>query len=248
MRKAVSRPSHDESQENNNERWLISYADFITLMFAFFVILYATSERDMEKTKKLQDSVQKFLIKAGSFGESGAKIEQGEKNFSVIDPPIQTFRQNAADNTNLLDKIQAKLEEKFTETERKKYFIDLFPEERGVRIILSGHELFSGDSSKFSPTAMEFVNHLGQVLSDEKKPVMIEGHVGQGQQGTYASSWDLASARSVNLLRYFNKKYGMEDAHMAVTTFGSSKPLAKTGDMSKNNRLELLVYYKDAEF
>jgi chemotaxis protein MotB len=247
MRKNAARVTQDE-HENNHERWLISYADFITLMFAFFVILYATSERDVEKTKKLQESVQKFLIKAGSFGESGAKIEQGEKNFSVIEPPIQTFRQNGVDDTKLLETIQAKIEQKFTEAERKKYFIDLAPEEKGVRIVLAGHQLFSGDTSKFSPSAMEFVNHLGEVLHDEKKPVMIEGHVGKGQQGSYASSWDLASARSVNLLRYFSKKFGMEDSRMAVTTFGASKPLAKTGDVSKNNRLELLVYYKDTEF
>src|ERR1700761_5601039 len=100
-----------EDHDNSQERWLVSYADFITLMFAFFVILYATSERDIEKTKQLQKSVEKFLIKAGAFGESGAKIDQGEKNFSAIEPPIQTFRQNTADDTKLLDGIQAKLEQ-----------------------------------------------------------------------------------------------------------------------------------------
>lgn len=248
MKKASVRSNQHDEHENNHERWLISYADFITLMFAFFVILYATSERDAEKTKKLQQSIEKFLIKAGSFGETGAKIEQGEKNFSVIEPPLQTFRQNTADDTKLLDSIQAKLEQKFSEAERKKYLIDLFPEEKGVRIILAGRQIFSGDSAKFSPASMDFVNHLGQVLHDEKKPIMIEGHVGRGQQGGYASSWDLASARSVNLLRYFGKKFSMDDSRMAVTTFGASKPIAKTGDLSKNNRLELLVYYKDAEF
>ena len=95
-----------EEPDNSHERWLVSYADFITLMFAFFVILYATSERDAEKAKKFQNSLEKFLIKAGSFGETGAKIEQGEKNFSVIEPPIQSYRQSAPDQTKLVDEIQ----------------------------------------------------------------------------------------------------------------------------------------------
>src|ERR1700678_1409961 len=92
-----------EDHDNGQERWLVSYADFITLMFAFFVILYATSERDLDKVKKFQESVDKFLVKGGACGESGAKIDQGEKNFSVIEPPIQTFRPAKPDDTKLMD-------------------------------------------------------------------------------------------------------------------------------------------------
>lgn len=247
MRKSASRAPHDD-HDNSHERWLISYADFITLLFAFFVILYATSERDMVKQKEVQNAIEKYLIKAGAFGESGAKIEQGEKNFSVIQPPISTFRQNTPDDTKLLETIQTKIEEQFTEAERKKYLIDLSPEDKGVRIVIAGKELFSGDTSKFSPDAMQFVNHLGQILKDQKKPVMIEGHVAAGHHGSYASTWDLASARSVNLLRYLGKKYEMPEGQLAATTFGASKPLAKKGDLTKNNRVEILIFYKDAEF
>jgi chemotaxis protein MotB len=115
-------------------------------------------------------------------------------------------------------------------------------------LVLAAHEIFSSDGAKFSPSAIPFVDHLAKVLKDEKKPVMIEGHVGKGQRGSYASPWDLASARSVNLLRYMNKKFQFPDNQMAVTTFGATRPVAKTGDLTKNDRIELLVYYKDAEF
>jgi chemotaxis protein MotB len=248
MKSASRRQASIEDHDNSHERWLISYADFITLMFAFFVILYATSERDIEKTKGFQNAIEKYLIKAGAFGESGAKIDQGEKNYSVIESPIQTFRQNSADDTKMLETIQEKLEAQFTEAERKQYLIDLAPEDKGIRIVVAGGAIFSGETAKFSPGAMKFIDHLAEVIRDQKKPVMIEGHVGAGQHGAFTSTWDLAAARSVNMLRYFAKKYELPESQMAVTTFGASRPLNKTGDLSKNDRLELLVYYKDAEF
>ncbi|MDX2290671.1 MULTISPECIES: flagellar motor protein MotB, partial [Streptomyces] len=97
-----------EEHDSGTERWLVSYADFITLMFAFFVILYATSERNQEKVKNFQQSVEKYLIKAGSFGESGARVEAGEKNFYVIEPPNATYRQKKVDDIKLLETVETK--------------------------------------------------------------------------------------------------------------------------------------------
>lgn len=237
-----------EDHDHNQERWLVSYADFITLMFAFFVILYATSERDLDKTKDFQKAIEKYLIKAGSFGESGAKIEQGEKNFSVIEPPIQTFRQNVPDETKQFESIQERIEAQFTVAERQKYLIDLAPEEKGIRIVIAGKPVFSGESAKFSPDAMKFIDHLGEIIRDQKKPVMVEGHVGSGEHGSYASGWDLASSRAVNVVRYLSKKFELPESKLAVTSYGSSRPLNKSSDLAKNSRLEVLIYYKDADF
>lgn len=242
--------SPTEEPDNSNERWLVSYADFITLMFAFFVILYATSERNVEKSEQVKKAIEKFLIKAGSFGESGAKIDQGEKNFSVIEPPIQTFRPNKADDTQLMDKIQEQIESQFSEAERKRYLFDVFPDDKGIRIVVSGQQVFAGDSAKFSPDAMAFVNHLGQILKDQKKRVMIEGHVTTGRRGDFPSTWDLASARSVNLLRYMSKKFNFSEKNLAATTFGDTRPLMRSAQSTANanDRLEVLVYFNDTEF
>ena len=76
--------SSDDDREAGHERWLVSYADFITLMFAFFAVLYATSEKDLAKSKEFQDSIKRYLIKAGSFGESGQQVNQGEKNNTLL--------------------------------------------------------------------------------------------------------------------------------------------------------------------
>ncbi len=245
MKPSLRKPSVEES-ESGTERWLVSYADFITLMFAFFVILYATSDRDKEKTKRFQESVEKFLIKAGSFGESGARVEQGEKNFAVIEPPIQTFRPNKPDDTKLMDSLQNEIESKFTEAERKKFLLDLSPEDKGVRIVLSGAEIFSGDSAKLSPAAVKFVDHLAGILKASQKRVMIEGYVTSREHGEYPSTWDLASARSVNLLRYMIRTVGFPEKQLAASTYGDSRTEGRK--VAGNDRLDLVVYYNDSEF
>src|SRR6185436_8361092 len=92
-----------EEKDAGQDRWLVSYADFITLMFAFFAVLYATSVKDVEKTKEFQDSVKRYLIKAGAFGESGAQMNQGNKNNSPIDSPIQTYNPPHPETATVLD-------------------------------------------------------------------------------------------------------------------------------------------------
>src|SRR3954465_11934066 len=92
--------------DEGRDRWLVSYADFITLMFAFFAVLYATSQKDMEKTREFQDSIKRFLIKAGAFGESGQQINQGIKNNSPIEPPIQTFGSTKPEAAKVLDEAE----------------------------------------------------------------------------------------------------------------------------------------------
>ena len=217
-------------------------------MFSFFVILYATSERNVEKAKGFQNSVEKYLVKAGAFGESGARVEQGEKNFSVIEPAIQTYRPSKADDTKLLSAVEGQIEEKMSAEDRKKYLIDISPEERGVRLVLSGREIFSGETQKFAPSALPFVDRLAEILKGQKMRLMIEGHVASGQKGEFSSPWELASARAINVLRYFEKKHEISQKAMAASTFGDSRPLAAKVATATNDRIEMLVYYNDAEF
>jgi chemotaxis protein MotB len=246
----MKKVAHQED-DHSQERWLVSYADFMTLMFAFFVILYATSERNHEKVKNFQNSIEKYLIKAGAMGESGARIEPGEKNFSVLEPPIETHRVATPDNVKLLKGMEDEIESKLTEAERKKYLIDIFPEENGIRVVLSAHDIYSAQTAKFSASAVGFIDHIGEILKGQKKRIMIEGHVSEGLQGEYASSWDLASARSVNLLRYLQKKYSFKSNQVAASTYGDSRPLstvAKNADPYKNDRIEVVVHFDDMEF
>jgi chemotaxis protein MotB len=237
-----------EDRESSNDRWLVSYADFITLMFAFFAVLYATSVKDIDKTKEFQDSVKKYLIKAGAFGESGAQMNQGNKNNSPIDSPIQTFNPSKPETVSVRDDAEAFLEAKLSKADRKKYILDITDDDWGVRIIIPNSAIYPAGSEKFKPEAVNFVEKLGELLAKTKRKILVEGHVAPKETGSYKSTWDFAAARSINLVRFIQQKDHIAAAQLASATLADSRPLDQNGKPGLNSRLEVVLLNPDFEF
>lgn len=238
----------EESGGPGRERWMVSFADFMTLMFALFVVLYATSNRDMEKTKNFQESIKRFLIKAGAFGGSGDKINQGEKNTSPIEPPIQTFNQATPLSQETFDEAEKFAEEQLTETDRTKYILDMHLDELGVRITLSGAALFAADTVKFQNQAVPFLDRFGRLLKQVGRRVMVEGHYDRIDYSSalYPSSWEFAGARATTLVRFLIKRHKMAADLFMPISYGASRPL--TEGKKENNRLEVVILTEELPF
>ena len=245
---SLRRHEAEHEEGPSQERWLVSYADFITLMFAFFAVLYATSEKDLEKAKELQDSVKKYLIKAGSFGESGQQIKQGEKNNSVIEPPIETYKDGRPETVELLDKAEEFIETQITPEERKKFVQDIGADDWGVRITMPADALYSKQSEKFRAEALPFIEKLSELVAKTKRKVLIEGHVASGEVGTFRSTWDFSSARAVNLLRFMQAKQKFPGNQLAAAAMGDSRPAFEGEKAAGNSRIELVLLNQDMDF
>jgi len=242
----MRRREHDE--EPGQERWLVSYADFITLMFAFFAVLYATSNKDFEKTKEFQESIKKYLIKAGAFGGSGPQMAQGDKHISPIESPIATFKPERAETTQTLDEAETFLENELTQDERKAYILDLNSDEWGVRLVIPTHALFAKGSDRFQEPAIAFMTKLSQLLAKSGRKILVEGHVAGGEQGDFRSSWDLASARAVNALRLLERTGKLPGDRLAAVSLGSSRPLTGVAATSTtHSRIEIVLLNSDME-
>jgi len=238
----------EKEEEAGHERWLVSYADFITLMFAFFVILYATSQKDVEKSKQFQESLKRFLIKAGPVGQGAAQVDQGDKHNSLLESPIQTFRPTKNEAATTVDEAEAYLEAKFTPEERKRFLTDILSDEWGVRLILPSQALFSDGSEKFRPEALAFISKLGALLAQSKRKILIEGHVNSDEVGGFRSTWDFASARAVNMLRLIQRKENLASEQLAAASLGDSRPLpASAHGKSSNSRLEVVLLNHEME-
>lgn len=235
-------------EETSNERWLVSYADFITLMFAFFAVLYATSEKDLAKSKELQESVKKYLIKAGAIGGSAnSQIQQAEKNNAVIEPPIPTYKDGRPDTVELLDKAEAFLESQLTAEERKKYVQDIVVDDWGVRILLPSSALYDGSSEKFQAAALSFLGKLAGLVDQTQRKILIQGYAAEGEKGQFRSSWDFASARAVNLLRFLQTKQKIKPDRLASLSFGDSRPNFEDRKAEGNSRMEIVILNQDME-
>jgi chemotaxis protein MotB len=237
----------DNGDHSSNDRWLVSYADFITLMFAFFAVLYATSQKDVEKSKEFQDSIKKYLVKAGAFGESGQQMAQGVKGNTPIEPPIQSYSPNKPETVKTLDEAEDFVDQGLNKEERKKYILDVTADDWGVRIVLPSAALFSPHSEKFRAEALPFLAKLSGVMGKSKRKILIEGHAAPGETGTFRSPWDFASARAVNLLRFVAKKENMPEASMAAASLGDSRPVFEGDKAAQNSRVEVILLNSDYE-
>lgn len=243
MSRKSKRGEHQHS--GGHERWLVSYADFITLLFAFFAVLFATSERNVEKTQEFQESIKRYLIKAGSFGESGSEIRQGEKNTEPIESPIPMHKSNRPQDAQVIDATEKQIEEALSGVDRKKYLLDVFSDDLGVRIVVRGEELFSKDGDRFLKEALPFIDRIGALISRIPQRLLIEGHLGAIPGDQNLTSYDLTSNRTLQLLKYFSKRHQIASGKMMAISYGDSKPLS-TENLRLNNRIELVVLFEDS--
>jgi len=237
----------DEHERDSQDRWLVSYADFITLLFAFFTILYATSERNQEKTKEFQDSVKKYLIKAGAFGGSGEKIQQGERFNTVIEPPIETHDQGKPDTENVKGRIETELEEALSPEDLRKYILDISTDDLGVRIVLAGQQLFADGSTQFRPAVLKVLQKIGAVIQKFDKKVLIEGH-SQEKAAPYNNDWEFAAARAITMVRYLSKVHKINDNRLMALSYGSQRPNddKKSKNAERlNERIEMVILNGD---
>ena len=237
---------HEE--ESNHDRWLVSYADFITLLFAFFAVLYATSEHDLAKQKKFEDSIKKAFLAVAQFGRGsgpGDHLDSGEDT-SVIPPPIEVFRRPKASPGELANAIERAVDEKLGESEQKALGLKIDEDEYGARVSLDASALFDSGSASLKPEIMSGLSKISEVLKDTKRLMIVEGHTDNLpiQSQVYPSNWELAAARATTVVRYLIRRHGVTPEKLIPVSRGDQKPIGDNGTeagRAKNRRIEFLL-------
>lgn len=239
--KKMSNLPEEQEPSESSERWLVSYADFMTLLFAFFAVLYATSEVNLEKTKELEQSIKKYVIKLGAFGDSGDKTSQGQKENTPIEPPIKTYqKETPKDPAKRV--LQTLLLKEFSEKELTAKLVDFSEDTSGYRLVIDETQVFANLSAKFKPKALEFLDRLAIVLKNSNAYIRIENSYKSDQVSSrlYPTSWDLTSARSTTLARYFNSVHKIPAEKLIGLAFGPQKD-AELNDLNLKGLVEILV-------
>ena len=247
------RKKHAE-EHVNLERWLVSYADFITLLFATFVILYALSQLDLAKFKDLKDSLKKAFAKSPTVLEGDAGVlNQGGEN--ILESGGYTNEQNMV--PAILDEIAAQEEEKNYELTQEQLKLEKIDElkgvktrvtERGLVINMVGSIFFQSSASELRPESLEVIKQIGAIIK-EKFPynlIRVEGHSDNQPMtsSVYPSNWELSAARAASIVRYFTKTGGMEKDRFVVVGYGDTRPVATNGTeagRNANRRVEIII-------
>lgn len=248
----MAKKKHVEEHENL-ERWLVSYADFITLLFATFVVLYALSQLDLVKFKDLQISLRKAF--------SPESIIQGDT--SILNSQGQSILSSGADPeasmiSPIFENMEAKYEESsFSEVKNSLDSMQSLSDiqgvqsnisERGLTITFIDSLIFSSGSAVLRPGAIPTLRKVAGILREKfpDHPIRVEGHTDNLsiKSGVFPSNWELSAARASTVVRFMISNFDFAKNRFAAIGYADSKPVApnKTEkDRAKNRRVEIVI-------
>jgi chemotaxis protein MotB len=257
MNRRKRRPSHA-----NHERWLVSYADFITLLFAFFVVLYASAQVDQRKVGKLALAIQVAFQELGVFPASTTKIPLNSDEpmpFSVVQaientkhttelgrissPPTDTL--SAASQESNLMTLQSELEQALRH-EISVHTVALHRETEGLVISLREFGFFDSGSASFKPSALPALDRIASILAIRTCSLRIEGHTDDIPIHTaqMASNWELSTARSTELVRLLILRYRFSPERLSAAGYAQYHPVTtnRTPEgRAQNRRVDIVV-------
>jgi chemotaxis protein MotB len=230
----MSRPKRKKAHEKepNLERWLVSYADFITLLFAVFVMLYAMSIVDQKKMEEVQASIQSSF--SGPQTLTPALKVIGNKDFGlipeVVEPPVPSQAQDeaaAAAEAQEFSEIKKEVEDNLQGYGAKNE-VQLTINERGLVISLKEAGFFPSGTAKMQAEALPILDKIATSISRYANTLRIEGHTDNVPVNSpaFPSNWELSAARANSIVHYLVEKHGFKGAKLSVTGYGEYRPIA----------------------
>ncbi len=245
----MAKKKHEEEHENH-ERWLVSYADFITLLFAFFTVLYATSQKDVSKAEEFQRSVQKSFRSFMDFGGLIGKFVGHFDQTQIVPPPIDVVPAEGlgpgegASDAQVYDYVKAQIDAALQEDELSDVQVELT--KQGVRLTIPSSNIFDAGSSLIKEEALPYLDKIARVILHTRKRIFIEGHTDDTPIASdkFPSNWDLSAARASTIARYLVLKHKIDPKRLAVVGLAEQKPIVPNNNpvnKAKNRRIEFFI-------
>ncbi|MBI5626169.1 MAG: flagellar motor protein MotD [Nitrosomonadales bacterium] len=240
-------------EHDNHDRWLISYADFVTLLFAFFVVMYSISSVNEIKYKTFSDSLSiAFTSKAKARPTNDTIVpnEQEQLLKALVDKrtarlgeqqrKLQDRMKNLA---NGLSKVMSPLIDQ--------HLVSINPTRRGVVLDISASSLFKTGEAVLQPGSLEVLREVSAVLSKEELPIEVEGHTDDIPIMTaqFPSNWELSSARASSVVRMLIAN-GVPEKHLSVVGLASNQPLVPNDspeNRARNRRVSITIVSPNIE-
>ena len=249
------------ASHTNHERWLVSYADFITLLFAFFVVLYSSSQVDRRKVGKLAVAIQVAFQELGVFPASSTAISTttGEPvPFNTVQAIENTERTAAlgrivpnakgvlgASETGELSSLRQELEDALApEIRKNEVAVTAGPE--GLIVSLREIGFFDSGSAKIRASSQTAFGRIASLLSVRPYRLRIEGNTDNKpiHNAEFRDNWDLSAARATELVRLLIVKYSFAPERLSAAGYAEFHPVATNDteqDRAQNRRVDVVI-------
>ncbi len=244
-----------EEEHENHERWLVTYADMVTLLMVLFIVMFAMSAVDERKFNELKDGL------AAGFGASDGVLNGSDNlldqpGVSAVDAPSPQAQFAGTDQDPGQAAVRRAVEAAERQREQRRWAeakaeaerldglarrvrralrrrgleddVTTQVDERGLVVsLVSRHVTFDAHLATLSPRGERAVDALAPVLRDLPDPLQIDGHTNQVKVRPkfYDTDWDLSAARAVTVLRRLQERWDIPAERLSVAAFGAEKPL-----------------------
>ncbi len=254
----MGRRKHSE-EHTNHERWLVSYADFITLLFAFFVVMYSISQVNESKYRVLSNTLENAFnqpdlsIKPIQIGETAKSnptsliklnADALKEKVGQSDDGNQHGGEKQGDMPDDFQKIANKIEQAFGDL-MKQNLVSLRGNEEWLEVEMKSSLLFDSGDATLSNNALELLAKVAAILKEQNNAVRVEGFTDNVPIHTprFPSNWELSSARAAAVVELFVEE-GIDASRLVAAGYGEFQPVAPNDspeDRAKNRRVVLMI-------
>jgi len=246
-------------EPDNLERWMVSYADFVTLLFAFFTCLYAISNVDAAKMNQMMASMRASF--GGQIFDASSRtitVTEGGGGSIIATEPINAEAKRGDDDDGLdksskvilsgdvdMGRFKRALEAMLRE-EIKRNMVRVYLERRGIVISLAETGMFDSGSDAIKPDGIAMLDVIATSLTTIGNQIRVEGHADSIpiNNARFPSNWDLSVARASTVLRRMERVYGMAPQLLSAAGYGEYRPVASNDTQegrARNRRVDIIV-------
>jgi chemotaxis protein MotB len=237
----------------SHERWLVSYADFITLMFAFFVVMFASAHIDKEKTAQLTEAIQSAFqdmslsapAKVPAPAPKLSREQSARADALARNSSSRTGRTEVNHRPEDFAALQKALE-KLLSPEIKRREVALRLDADGLIISLREIGFFDSGSAQIKPQAVGTVHRVASFLEARNCSLRIEGHTDNVpiHTSSFASNWELSTARATTLVKLLIEGEGFAPERLSAAGYGEFHPVAENSSAAgqqMNRRVDIVI-------
>ena len=227
-----------------HDRWLVSYADFITLLFAFFVVLYAFAKADQKRQADVSDAIDGAFRSMGIFSKAARK-RPSENTTPPLDVVMGTEVQSPAKVRDDLEHMQRELERKLS-SQVAQHTVAIAMGRDGLVISLREAGFFDSGSATPHPATLETLRQIAVSVAQTPYDIRVEGHTDNVpiHNGAFDSNWELSSARATHIARMMLSLHAVPPERLSAAGYAEFHPVESNDTLegrAKNRRVDLIV-------
>jgi len=229
-----------EKHAGGMERWLITYADMITLLLIFFIVLYSLGQLDLEKFRYLAQSLSKAMGGGGAVLISGGpSVASGKTGVQPL--PSEARQQEIKQLAAIKEELTSYIKESGLEAR-----VSVTSEERGIVLSFQEEVLFFLGSAELTPRAKEIIRQVAPILRKTPNYLRVEGHTCDLPIHTalFPSNWELSAARATTVVKELINEHSFPPQKLSAVAYGEYRPRVPNDSEAHrqmNRRVDIVI-------